>query len=67
MELDETQQALLRQLQELPSDQQAVLKLRFLEDYSISEIAMMLGKSEGNVRIIQLRALRKLRDKYLAG
>jgi RNA polymerase sigma-70 factor (ECF subfamily) len=67
MELDETQQALLQQLQELPSDQQAVLKLRFLEDYSISEIAEMLGKSEGNVRIIQLRALRKLRDKYLAG
>lgn len=56
------QRAILSALTALPAEQQQVIKLRFLEEFEISEIATMLGKSEGNIRIIQYRALTKLRS-----
>lgn len=52
---------LLKALEQLKDEYQAVLKLRFFEDFEISEIAAMLGKSEGNIRIIQYRALGQLK------
>ena len=42
---------------------QDVVTLRYVEDYSISEIAEMLGKSEGNVRVTLHRALKSIRSK----
>ncbi len=53
---------LLEAISELSVEQQAVIKLRFLEDFDIEEIANLLGKSAGNVRIIQYRALKVLRS-----
>lgn len=44
-----------------------VLELKFLEEFSNSEIAEIIGKSEGNIRVIQLRALRKLRKHFPEG
>ncbi len=56
LELADLQQALAR----LPEEQQAVIILRFLEGLSHQEVARLLGKSEGAVRVIQHRALAAL-------
>lgn len=61
LQMKADQHMLLGALQQLPPEQQQVLKLRFLEELTISEIAAMLGKSEGNIRILQFRGLTKLR------
>lgn len=58
--LEQQQIFLLKHIKDLPSDQQQVLKLKFFEDLSNSEIAAVLNKSEGAVRIIQHRAITKL-------
>ncbi len=52
---------LLKGLDQLEPLQATVVKLRFLEDLSIKEIAAQLGKTQGNIRIIQFRALEQLR------
>jgi len=41
-----------------------ILELKFLEDFTTKEISQILGKSEGNVRILQLRALNELRNHF---
>ena len=46
---------------ELPNDQQQVVLMRFIEDFSYPEIAASLGKSEGAVRVTQHRALVRMR------
>lgn len=53
--------ALLETLKKLSSEQQTILKLRFFENLSITEIATTLNKSEGNIRIIQHRGLQQLK------
>lgn len=45
----------------LKPEHQQVLAMRFLEDLPCQDIAAALGKSEGNVRVIQHRALNELR------
>jgi RNA polymerase sigma-70 factor, ECF subfamily len=45
----------------LPGAQRQVIQLRFVEEKSIREIAAALGKSEGAVKQLQLRALESLR------
>lgn len=42
----------------LPAHYRAVLELRFLRGYSIREAADAMGKSEGALKVMQLRALR---------
>jgi len=51
-------------LTKLPASYREILELKFLEDFSNLEISQITGKSEGNIRIIQLRALREMR-KYI--
>jgi RNA polymerase sigma-70 factor (ECF subfamily) len=48
-------------LQELTPEQQHVLALRFGQDLSHKEVAALVGKSEGAVKLLQLRGLRSLR------
>jgi RNA polymerase sigma-70 factor (ECF subfamily) len=59
---DIEQCALLSQLvQGLPEDQRRVVRLRFVEQKSIKEIASELKRTEGAVKQLQFRALEKLR------
>ena|SRR5947207_3786586 len=56
--------AMLSELVEsLLPDQRTVVVRRFIEQRSIREIAQELGRSEGAVKQLQLRALENLREK----
>jgi RNA polymerase sigma-70 factor (ECF subfamily) len=48
-------------LLDLPSMQRKVLTLRFFHDLSYPQVAELIGKPQGTVRVIQYRALRSLR------
>jgi len=56
------QQRLRRAILQLGGDEQQVVILRFIEGFEFSEIASLMKKKEGNVRVILHRALVKLRD-----
>lgn len=53
---------LFRLVEKLPAEQRRVVFARFVEQWSIREIAQQLGKSEGAVKQLQFRALEKLRS-----
>ena len=57
---------LFRLVDDLADDQRRVIIMRFTEEKSIRDIAGELGRSEGAVKQLQLRALQNLRAK-LAG
>lgn len=48
----------------LSPDQRTVIVRRFVEGRSIKEIAQQIGRSEGAVKQLQLRALEHLRERY---
>jgi RNA polymerase sigma-70 factor, ECF subfamily len=50
-----------RAILRLKPDQQQVIILRFIENIEFSDIAIALGKNEGNIRVIQYRALQELK------
>ena len=52
---------LLQLVERLPEAQFRVIHLRFVEQKSIREIALELGRSEGAVKQLQLRAIENLR------
>jgi len=56
------QQRLRRAILQLGGDEQQVVILRFIEGFEFAEIASVLKKKEGNVRVILHRALVKLRN-----
>ena len=58
---------LFRLVGELPEAQRQVVQQRFVEQLSIREIAGRLGKTEGAVKQLQLRALEKLRAQMGGG
>jgi RNA polymerase sigma-70 factor, ECF subfamily len=62
-----THQALLAALRQLPAEQQDCLVLRFLQSRSIAETAAALGRSEGAVKQLQLRAVRNLAKRLPEG
>lgn len=49
-------------LAKLKPDHREILELKFLEGFSNKEIASITGKTEGNIRIMQLRALKEMRQ-----
>jgi RNA polymerase sigma-70 factor (ECF subfamily) len=51
-------------LDSLPSEMRSVVHLRFIEGLPAKQVARITGASESNVRVIQFRALKKMR-KYL--
>ena len=55
-------QVLMQVLQKLPEDYRIVLVYRFINALSPREIAGLMGKSEGAVRVTQYRALRAARE-----
>jgi len=56
-----SQQEIRKAIRKLNNDQQQVILMRFIEDFSYEEIASALGKSEGAVRVILHRGLEKLK------
>ncbi len=52
--------AALRAVDRLPSDRRRALILRFVDEMSTAEIAGVLGRSEGAVRVLIHRALRSV-------
>ena len=49
-------------LERLPLREQTVILLDFFQGYSLKEIAVQLGLSDANVRVIKHRALKSLRE-----
>jgi RNA polymerase sigma-70 factor, ECF subfamily len=60
LEKDQDRQRLRRALLALTPDQQQVLLLRFAQELKIEEVAQIVGKSEGAVKLLQYRATRRL-------
>lgn len=61
---DVEQRAMLYQLVDtLPADQRQVIIRRFVGQKSLREIASELGRSEGAIKQLQLRALQSLRER----
>ena len=56
-------QELMEVIAELPQNQRQVVILKFIEDMDNREIGQIMSKSEGAVRILQMRALTALRQK----
>lgn len=59
---DEQAVALAGALEQLPPHQREVLEGRFFDQRSFAELATAMGKSEGALRVVCLRALRKLQE-----
>ncbi|HAG27379.1 TPA: hypothetical protein DCG61_01180 [Patescibacteria group bacterium] len=55
---------LIKLLKELNDEQQTVIKMKFLEELDNSTIAQILNKTEGAIRVIQHRAISKLKELF---
>jgi RNA polymerase sigma-70 factor (ECF subfamily) len=53
--------ALSRHVEQLPDLQRRVIRMRFIEEKSIRDVAAALNRSEGAIKQLQLRALENLR------
>ena len=51
----------------LPEGQRQVVILKFIEGFSNPEISRILNKSEQAIRILQMRALTKMREQVRKG
>ena len=58
----EQQVVLADMLNELPADYREVIILRNLEELPHSEVAQRMGRTEGAVRMLWVRALQELRQ-----
>lgn len=61
---DEESKKIHEVLKKLSPTHRTILELKFLEDFSNTEVAKITGKSEGNIRLMQLRALREMRKYF---
>jgi RNA polymerase sigma-70 factor, ECF subfamily len=57
-----TQHEVRKAILQLPSDQQQVILMSFIEGFEYPEIAAALKKTEGNIRVIMHRGLKKMRE-----
>jgi len=53
---------IMRAAETLPEAQRRVISLRFAAGLSVAETARSMGKGEGNVKVIQHKAIAKLRE-----
>ena len=63
-EQHEAHRAIYAALKKLPSTHREILELKFLHEFSNAEISSITGKSEGSIRVAQLRALREVRKYF---
>lgn len=57
------QKRIVKAVNTLPKDMKSVVTLRFLQGFSAKETGKALQLSESNVRVIQYRALKKLKER----
>ncbi len=62
IQLDSEIEEIKKSLRQLKDEYQEVVILRYVEDLSFKEIADILGKSEGTVRVLSHRALKALKE-----
>ena len=67
IETELAHQEILNSLTDLPPNQRQVIILKFIEGLDNFEIERIIGKSQGAVRVLQTRALAKLREKLNSG
>ncbi|MGE5072102.1 MAG: RNA polymerase sigma factor [Anaerolineae bacterium] len=60
MQLEFEVQALQKAMQQLTQEQQEVITLKFIAEYDTAQIAKQMGKTEGAIRALQMRALQAL-------
>jgi RNA polymerase sigma-70 factor (ECF subfamily) len=60
-ELKDDSRRVWEEVRHLPGEQRQVIVMRFIDDLSYQDIAQILGKSVGAVRVIHFRALTNLR------
>ena len=60
LQLESEIEALQAAMQQLTEEQQEVITLKFIADYDTERIAREMGKSEGAIRALQMRALQAL-------
>jgi RNA polymerase sigma-70 factor, ECF subfamily len=56
------QKIVIELIEELPEDQQQIIRYKFFEELENIEIAQIMGKTEVSVRVIQHRAINKLKE-----
>ncbi len=61
-EMTMTAESIRFAMRQLTDEQAEVLSLRFLEGYSIFEVAAMMNKTEGAIKALQYRAVATLRN-----
>ncbi len=66
LEKRQSQQQLRMAIRQLTPDQQRVILLRFGESLKVKEVGQLMGKSEAAIKVLQYRAIRRLR-KLLRG
>jgi RNA polymerase sigma-70 factor (ECF subfamily) len=59
-------QELLDEISFLPQNQKQVIVLKFIEGLDNQEIGQIMDKSQGAIRILQMRALAKLKEKLIS-
>ena len=60
LQLEFEMEALQAAMRQLTEEQQEVITLKFIADYDTERIAKEMGKSEGAIRALQMRALQAL-------
>jgi RNA polymerase sigma-70 factor (ECF subfamily) len=53
---------LMNAIKQLKTDYQDVVIMRFVDDLSVREVANILNKSEGSIKLMQHRAIKKLKE-----
>lgn len=66
MEADEADSRLRSILSSLPSAQQALIRMRHIEEMEIDEIAAVTGSSPGAIRVMLSRSRRHIKDLFLS-
>jgi RNA polymerase sigma-70 factor (ECF subfamily) len=63
VEIELEQEYWLKMISDLPQNQQQVIILKFIEGLDNQQISQVMHKNQGAIRILQMRALAKLRER----
>lgn len=64
VEQNQEKDLLLKAIRRLPQDRQQLILLKFLEDLSNAEIAIIMGRTEGAIKSLYHRSLLSLREEF---